>query len=166
MRILGIDPGTVRFGYGVIDVDPYGSKCIAYGCLEARRTSDIHSRLFTIYKGLEKVILDWSPEHLAIEEPFVSLDRGAKSGVAVGQAQAIALLLAASAEMDVYRYMPSQVKSAIADYGASNKTQVQRMVQVILGMPQEPISEDASDALAVALCHVGHLKIQRLVEKL
>ena len=100
------------------------------------------------------MVAEWQPDHLAVEEPFVNPERGAKSAVAVGQAQAVALLLAVGAGMQVYQYAPSQVKRAVSDYGAGTKAQVQRMVQKVLGLEPGPMSEDASDALAIALCHL------------
>ena len=163
MRILGVDPGTIKFGYGIVDVDSYGAKCVAYGCLEAKRSAGIHNRLLTIYRSLEEVVTQWKPDHLAVEEPFVAPQRGAKAGVAVGQAQALALLLAAAGDMEVHRYAPSQVKRAVSDYGAGSKAQVQRMVQMGLGIDTEPMSEDTSDALAVALCHIGHWRAAQRV---
>jgi crossover junction endodeoxyribonuclease RuvC len=122
--------------------------------LEAGRSRPIHERLHLLHQELRAVVERWRPDHLAVEEPFVATERGAKSAVAVGQAQAVALLLAAEAGMEVHRYAPSQVKRAVGDYGASTKGHLQRVVQRVLGLEQGPMSEDASDALAVALCHV------------
>ena len=156
MRILGVDPGTRFLGYGVIDADGPDMRCVAWGTIEGGKGLPIHQRLFTIHQALATVVERWRPAHLAIEEPFVAPERGAKSAVAVGQAQAVALLLAAAAGMEVHRYSPSQVKSSVANYGAGTKEQVQRTVQLLLGLGTDPMSEDASDALAVALCHLQH----------
>ena len=100
----------------------------------------------------------WTPDQLAIEEPFVSPQRGAKSAVAVGQAQAVALIVAAEAGLPVRRYPPAKVKRAVANYGAGTKRQVQRSAQLLLGLGGEPMSEDASDAIAIALCHAHELR--------
>ncbi len=155
MRILGVDPGTHHMGFGVLDIDVKVTRCLQWGTLEATGHNDpIHQRLQTLYNGLRQVVERWHPDHLAVEEPFVAPQRGAKSAVAVGQAQAVALLIAAQSNLEVHRYAPTQVKSAIGDYGAGTKAQVQRMVRTVLGLGTEPMSEDASDALAVALCHL------------
>ncbi|MBM3939577.1 MAG: crossover junction endodeoxyribonuclease RuvC [SAR202 cluster bacterium] len=159
MRVLGVDPGTQHMGYGVLEVAGPSVRCVAWGTLDAPRGQPVHQRLRFLYLALGQVVDAWRPDHLAIEEPFVAPERGAKSAVAVGQAQAVGLLLAAGAGMEVHRYLPSQVKSAVADYGASTKAQVQRTLQLVLGLPPEPIAEDASDAIAVALCHLAHWRV-------
>ncbi len=158
MRVLGVDPGTVRMGYGILDGDADTPRCLEWGCLMAAKAESVHLRLYTLYRGLAEVVERWRPDHLAVEEPFVAPARGAKSGIVVGQAQAVALLLAAEANMEVHCYLPSHVKQALADSGAGTKTQVQRMVQLTLGMDEPPDPQDASDALAVGICHLRHLR--------
>ena len=154
MRVLGVDPGTKFLGYGVLDVDGPTTRCLDWGALDGGRSKEIGERLLRIQQGLSEVIDRWRPDHMAIEEPFVAPARGAKSAVAVGQAQAVALVLAAGAGIPVHRYAPSRVKSAVADFGAATKQQVQQAVRLLLGLDEPPASEDASDALAVALCHL------------
>jgi crossover junction endodeoxyribonuclease RuvC len=166
LRVLGVDPGTRFLGYGLIEVDGPSMRCAAWGSIEGGKTRPIHERLFAIHQELADVVERWRPEHLAIEEPFVAPERGAKSAIAVGQAQAVALLLAAAAGMEVHRYGPSQVKSSVANYGAGSKEQIQRTVQLLLGLGSSPMSEDASDALAVALCHVQHWRAAERVRPL
>ena len=163
MRVLGVDPGTRLMGYGVIDADGERTECVAWGALEGGPSREIHERLFRLHQGLADVVERFRPDELAIEEPFVAPERGAKSAVVVGQAQAVALLLAAAHGMSVHRYVPAQVKSTVANYGAGTKAQVQRTVQLVLGLGTDPMSEDASDALAVALCHLQH---RRAAERL
>ncbi|MDA0797342.1 MAG: crossover junction endodeoxyribonuclease RuvC [Chloroflexi bacterium] len=156
MRVLGVDPGTRFLGYGVLEVDGPSTKCLAWGTLEGGKKLEIHQRLFVLHQALREVVDRWDPDEMAIEEPFVAPARGAKSAVAVGQAQAVALLLAAACGMTVHRYGPSQVKAAVANYGAGSKVQVQRAVQLVLGLGTDPMGEDASDALAIGLCHIQH----------
>jgi len=158
VRVLGVDPGTRFLGYGVLDFDGDRTECIAWGTLEGGKSREVHERLFQLHQGLREVFDRWQPDLMAIEEPFVAPERGAKSAVAVGQAQAVALLLAAAAGISVHRYMPSQVKSAVANYGAGNKAQVQRAVQLILGLGPDSMPEDASDALAIALTHLQNAR--------
>ena len=156
MRVVGVDPGTVKLGFGVVEEEGGGLRCLDWGCLTADQGAPIHQRLHQLHQELGAVMERWRPEELAVEEPFVAPSRGAKSAVAVGQAQAVALLLAAAHDMQVHRYSPAQVKQAVADYGAGTKAQVQRMVQLLLGLEDASMSLDASDALAVALCHLSH----------
>ena len=86
MRVLGVDPGTLRMGYGVLDGDAANVRCLEWGCLAADRGEPLHLRLHRLYLGLEEVVKRWRPAQLAVEEPFVSPTRGAKSGIVVGQA--------------------------------------------------------------------------------
>ena len=159
MRVLGVDPGTRFLGYGVLDVDGLTPRCLAWGTLEGGKSREVHERLFVIQQALQDVFERWQPDQLAIEEPFVAKERGMKSAVAVGQAQAVALLLAAAQRVPVHRYTPAQVKSTVANYGLGSKAQVQRTVQLVLGLGTDPMSEDASDALAIALCHVQRSQV-------
>jgi crossover junction endodeoxyribonuclease RuvC len=163
LRVLGVDPGTQHLGYGVLDVDGDRTECMAWGTLEGGKSRELHQRLFQLHQTLHDVVDCWRPDQLAIEEPFVAPERGAKSGIAVGQAQAVALLLAAAFGMSVHRYTPAQVKSSVANYGAGSKMQVQRTVQLLLGLGTDPMSEDASDALAIALCHLQHRRAAQRV---
>jgi crossover junction endodeoxyribonuclease RuvC len=163
MRILGVDPGTHHFGYGVIETDGREIESRVCGVIEGGSSKEIGERLHKIHLELVTVVNSWEPDHFALEEPFVAPRRGAKSAIAVGQAQAIALMIAASCQIPVHRYFPSQVKSAIANYGAGSKAQLQRAVQLVLGLGTEPLSEDASDALAVALCHIQQWQLRERV---
>ncbi len=166
MRILGVDPGTRTMGYGLLDFDDETPSCVAWGTLEGGPSKEIGERLHALHTGLQDVVARWAPDHLAIEEPFVAPQRGAKSAIAVGQAQAVALLVAAQGGMPIHRYPPAKVKSAVSNYGGGTKEQVQRSVQVLLGLGLEPMPEDASDAVAVALCHVQQLRAaQRLAHR-
>ncbi len=162
MRILGVDPGTRTTGYGILDFDGEAPRCIAWGVLHGGPSKEIAERLHLLHQRLEEVFSDWSPDQLAIEEPFVSPQRGAKSGIAVGQAQAIALLLAAHSKIPIYRYAPTTVKGSVSNYGAGTKAQVQRSVQILLGLGDDAMSPDASDAIAIALCHVQALRAARI----
>ncbi len=166
MRILGVDPGTRTMGYGLLDFDGEQPRCVAWGTLPGGASREIGERLHKLHTGLQDVAARWAPDELAIEEPFVSPQRGAKSAVAVGQAQAVALLVAVQRGMTVRRYPPAKVKSAAANYGSGSKEQVQRSVQLLLGLGADPMPEDASDAIAVALCHVQELRAaQRLAQR-
>ncbi len=158
MRVLGVDPGSHTMGYSVLDLEGDSSTCRAWGTLEGGPSREIAERLLLLLTGLRDIVTRWRPDQIAIEEPFVSPQRGAKSAITLGQSQAVALLVAAETGMLIRRYAPAKVKRAVANYGAGTKAQVQRSVQILLGLGTEPIPEDASDAIAIALCHIQELK--------
>ena len=160
MRILGVDPGTQKMGYSILDLDDDTDtpRCLDYGTFDGGRSKEIAERLHLLLGELQALAEHWVPDQLAIEEPFVAAARGAKSAIAVGQAQAVALLVAARAGIPIHRYTPATVKSAVANYGAGDKAQVQRSVRILLGLGDAPMAEDASDAIAIALCHAQTLR--------
>ncbi|MBI2873341.1 MAG: crossover junction endodeoxyribonuclease RuvC [Chloroflexi bacterium] len=162
MRVLGVDPGTTKMGYGLVADGPEGPSCLEQGVLTASARLPVYQRLYRLHQELLGVAARWSPDEVAVEEPFVSIDRGARSALAVGQAQGVALLVAAARDLPVSCYSPAQVKSAVADYGGSTKAQVQEMVRLILGLNEVPQPADAADALAVALCHLRHRRAAAL----
>ena len=161
MRILGIDPGTINMGVGVID-DRDGELTLVHAdVLTAARSRSLGERLYDLFQELRKSIATWQPEVVAVEEPFVA--RNVRSAMAVGQAQAVAMLAASEGGIPIYAYSPRSVKQAVTDYGGSTKDQVQEMVKVLLGSPDLNMKSDASDALAVAICHVNARRAQDLV---
>jgi crossover junction endodeoxyribonuclease RuvC len=162
MRILGIDPGTVRMGYGLIEVTGDELSLVDYGVLTCSSHA-LAQRLCMLHSGLEEILRRFKPDEAAIEEPFVA--RNACLALAVGRAQAVAILAAAQNSIPIYTYTPAQVKQAVADYGGSRKEQVQEMVRIQLGLPQIPQPDDAADALAVAICHLRQRHIAALLEK-
>ncbi len=163
MRILGVDPGTATTGYGVIDSEDDEITLIDYGALVSPARSPIGERLSYIYKGLLEIISRYQPEAVAIEEPFVA--KNVRSALAVGRAQAIAILAAASRGIPSYEYTPAQVKQRVANYGASSKEQIQEMVKLQLGLSEIPQPSDAADALAIAICHLREMHISSLLSE-
>ena len=163
MRILGVDPGTATTGYGVIESEDDEITLIDYGALVSPARSPIGERLSYIYNGLLEVISRCQPEAVAIEEPFVA--KNVRSALAVGRAQAMAILAAASSGIPSYEYTPAQVKQRVADYGASSKEQIQEMVRLQLGLSEVPQPDDAADALAVAICHLREMHISSLLSE-
>ena len=164
MRILGVDPGTATTGYGVIESEDDEITLIDYGALVSPARSPIGERLSYIYNGLLEVISRFQPEAVAIEEPFVA--KNVRSALAVGRAQAMAILAAASSGIPSYEYTPAQVKQRVADYGASSKEQIQEMVRLQLGLSEVPQPSDAADALAVAICHLGETHLESLLAEI
>lgn len=161
MRILGIDPGTVVMGYGVIEANEDTISLVKCGVLKRQERSPIGERLSYFYGKLCEIIECYQPGAVAVEQPFVA--KNVKSALAVGRAQAIAMLAAANHDIPVYEYTPAEVKQRVTDYGAGSKEQVQQMVKLQLGLEQIPEPSDAADALAVAICHVRETHLQNLL---
>jgi crossover junction endodeoxyribonuclease RuvC len=161
MRILGIDPGTIAMGYGVIEAGDDGITLLNSGALVTRERSPIGERLSFIYRRLLEIIAHYKPDAAAIEQPFVA--KNVRSALAVGRAQAIAILAAAEKSIPTFEYTPAQVKQRVTNYGASTKEQVQEMVRLQLNLTEVPRPSDAADALAVALCHLQETHIESLL---
>ena len=161
MRILGIDPGTVVIGYGVIDAGPDEMTFICCDTVTCQRRSSIGERLNYIYQKLSEVISHYRPDEVAVEQPFVA--QNVQSALAIGKAQAVAMLAASRQGIPIYEYTPAQVKQGVASYGASSKEQVQQMVQLQLGLSEVPQPDDAADALAVAICHLRATHLKKLI---
>ena len=158
MRILGIDPGTMVVGYGIIDSQADKMSLVTYNALTCSKRSPISERLSFLFEGLSGVILEYKPDVVAVEQPFVS--KNVRTALAIGKAQAVAMLAAGRQGIPVFEYTPAQVKRVVANYGASSKEQIQEMVKLQLGLDEVPQPDDAADALAVAICHLreSHLK--------
>jgi len=161
MKILGIDPGTKVMGYGVIDTEDDDVALVDYGAITPPEKEEIAARLCHIFRELQSVILRHRPDVVAVEQPFIA--KNVKSALAIGRAQAVALLAAADRGIPAYEYTPRDVKQRVANYGASSKEQVQEMVRLQLGLPEVPRPEDAADALAVAICHCQEMHIAGLL---
>jgi crossover junction endodeoxyribonuclease RuvC len=161
MRVLGIDPGTVNMGYGVIEDENDELIMLHCGVLTASSRLPLVKRLPVLYGQLLKVIADFHPDVVAIEEPFVA--RNVRSALSIGQAEAIAILAAANNGIPVHTYAPAKVKQVVTDYGGAGKEQVQQMVQIQLGLSQVPQPSDAADALAVAICHFQERRLAKLI---
>ncbi len=161
MRVLGIDPGTIVMGYGVIDSKDDEITLVDYGALTTPLRSPIGERLSYLYNKLIEIISRHQPQVVAVEQPFVA--KNVKSALAVGKAQAVAILAAANKGIPSHEYTPAQVKQMVTNYGASSKGQIQEMVRLQLGLAQIPEPSDAADALAVAICHLRETHLSNLL---
>ncbi len=161
MRILGIDPGTVVVGYGIIDSQDDEIALVHFNAITCRQKSPISERLSYIYNKLSEVMDHYHPDAVAVEQPFVA--KNVKTALTIGKAQAVAILAAANRGIPTYEYSPAQVKRGATNYGASSKEQVQEMVKLQLGMDEIPQPNDAADALAVAICHIRETHLQNLL---
>jgi crossover junction endodeoxyribonuclease RuvC len=148
--VLGIDPGTAATGYGVVERNGASLRAVDYGCLETLSTTALPLRLLEIHRAVTELILTHRPEHVGVERLF--FNKNVMTAFAVGQARGVVLLAAAEHGIPVYEYGPHEVKMAVTGYGRAAKDQVQRMVQMVLGMTELPRPDDAADALAVAIC--------------
>ncbi|MCR4442070.1 MAG: crossover junction endodeoxyribonuclease RuvC [Peptococcaceae bacterium] len=153
MIILGVDPGTAATGYGVLEQKGSSFMPIEYGVIRSAKEKDAAQRLYEIFLGINRVIDNFKPQHLAIEELF--FNKNLKTALVVGQARGVIILASHLKGLPVFEYTPLQVKQAVVGYGRAEKQQVQFMVRAILNLPEIPKPDDAADALAVAICH-GH----------
>jgi crossover junction endodeoxyribonuclease RuvC len=148
-RILGIDPGLGRMGYGVIEETREGYRAIDFGCLTTSTRLPKSQRLLSLDQNLKKLFHRYKPHVVAVEEMvFV---QNVTTGLAVAEARGVVLLAAAGAGLPVVDFLPTAIKMATVGYGRAEKKQVQIMVAKILGLKRRPTSDDAADALAVAL---------------
>ncbi|HLF82761.1 MAG TPA: crossover junction endodeoxyribonuclease RuvC [Blastocatellia bacterium] len=153
VRVLGVDPGSDTTGYGVIDSDGRHYDLVEYAGIRGPKHLSFAERLLAISRKLEEVIERLSPQACAVEDTFYAVN--VKSALKLGQARGAVLVAAARAGVEVFEYSPLEIKSALVGYGRAEKQQVQEMVRVLLGMKNVPEPLDASDALAVAICHVN-----------
>ena len=152
MVILGIDPGTNRIGYGVLNKKTDNSiSMINYGCLELK-TSDNknYSNLNILYEAIKKLISEHKPEIVAVEKLYFF--KNINTALPVSEARGVIILAAAKSGLDIREFTPLQVKQAVSGHGRAQKKEIQKMIRLILGLKTDPEPDDAADALAVAIC--------------
>ena len=152
MIALGIDPGSVRTGWGVVRRDGSRLTRLGSGTISTRSKDPLESRLLVIHTGLEEVLTSFGPDEVAVEDLFLA--KNAMSALKLGHARGVALLAVARRGLPVTSYAPALVKRAVAGGGRAPKGQMQRVVQSILALPDLP-AEDEADALAIAVCHLN-----------
>ena len=151
MRVLGIDCGTERTGWGVIESDGRRHRVIAHGVIRLSLRDPLHTRLSSIASALRAIIAEHCPESAAVEEVFYS--QNVKTALKLAHVRGVVLLAISEAQVQFGEYSPLEVKSSVVGYGRAEKSQVQLMVRSLTGLTDAFESEDASDALAVAICH-------------
>ena len=156
-RILGIDPGTGRLGFGVIDVVAGKPTLVDAGVITTLVNSEESDRLITIYEELTQIISEVKPHVMAVEKLFFA--QNVTTAIHVAQARGVILLTGKQAGLELHEYTPLQIKMALTGYGRATKSQIQEMVRVLLGLQEIPKPDDAADALAVALIHSHQLKV-------
>ncbi len=164
MRVLGIDCGGSYTGYGVVEMARGGRlACLTCGAIKLSPREALARRLARIYDGLGALIAEHQPDEVAIEGIFYALN--VRSALQLGQVRGVAMLAAAAAGLDVAEYSPLTIKSSVVGYGRAEKQQVQQMVTRLLSLTEAPEPMDASDALAIAICHLhtaGTLQRQKV----
>ena len=148
--ILGIDPGSRITGYGVINVQAQQIRYIDSGCIKTSADHKMPQRLMEIHQAVEKITLTYQPEDMAIEQIFLA--HNPQSALKLGQARGAIIVACARQDIHIHEYAARTVKQAVVGYGNADKQQVQYMVSHLLGLSKQP-SQDAADALAIALCH-------------
>ncbi|MDE0207924.1 MAG: crossover junction endodeoxyribonuclease RuvC [Candidatus Tectomicrobia bacterium] len=159
VRVLGIDPGSLATGYGVVEQSTAGMRALAWGAVRTQAGQPLPARLRRIYEGLSEVVRVWQPEAAVVEKVFFA--ENPKAALTLGQARGVAVLTIANAELPLVEYSALEIKQAVVGYGRAAKEQVQEMVRVLLSLPTAPRPADAADALAAAVCHLHSHAWQR-----
>ena len=157
MRVFGIDPGSARTGYGCVQTDGTRHTLVACGAIASPATVAFPQKLKTIHAELALLLAKHRPDCVAIENLFHALN--ARTALKLGHARGVAMLAAVEAGVPIVEYTPAEVKLAVVGYGRAEKSQVQSMIQLLLGLDTPPTPYDASDALAIAICHVHRMNV-------
>jgi crossover junction endodeoxyribonuclease RuvC len=160
--ILGIDPGTRITGYGIIRVDHPRLEPIDFGCIRPPADLELPKRYLFLFNGIETLLDLHCPDAVAVESQFVY--KNVQSAIKLGMARGVVILAATRRGIPVIEYTPKKAKLAVVGSGSASKTQVQRMIQLLLKLPVLPEPEDAADALALAICHANALQYQERVQ--
>jgi len=160
MIIIGIDPGLVNTGYGIISIKNEIPSLIDFGIIAPNPKDSVPERIFTIFTDVCHLVEKYNPNIFSIEDVFYS--RNFKSAMLLGQARAAAILAASKYKISIFEYSAKKVKQSITGNGNADKTQVQYMVTKILNIKNNSIPLDASDALAIGMCHLNQLKVNEL----
>lgn len=161
MKVLGIDPGSQTLGWGVVDGSGLKYSLIDFGTVKSSPRESFSKRLLKIYEELEKVIEQFQPDVLSVEEAFYA--NNVKVALKLGQVRGAILLLGEKSKMEIAEYSPRLIKQTVVGYGNAEKHQVQEMVRLLLKMKTIPQPHDAADALAIAICHFHHAGLQNKI---
>lgn len=162
-KILGIDPGFADTGFGIISQQNNKFEVLDYGSIKTAAKQKFPKRIAYIYQQVNSLIKKYRPDYIAVEKLFFHTN--VTTAINVGQARGVVLLAAEEYKIPIYEYTPLQVKQALTGYGAADKKQLGQMVKSILNLDKIPRPDDASDALAVAICCFNSLKIDKLNAK-
>lgn len=157
MRVLGVDPGTLVMGYGIIDEKDGNLHFVSGDDFKLLSKVPIEKRILTLYQKLSRIVDEFKPDVAAVEEPF--LGENIQSALSIGRAQAAAMLAIAERNIEISRYTPTQVKQSVSGYGGGSKSQTKEMVKILLNIQESNLSEDTADALAVAICCIQEKRL-------
>jgi crossover junction endodeoxyribonuclease RuvC len=161
MLVIGIDPGTATTGYGLVREDDDGRLAVVdYGVVLTTPDQTMPERLLQMHRQLQKLLLLHQPDSGAVEKLFFA--RNSRTAISVGQGRGVVLLALAEAGLWVAEYTPMEVKLAVAGYGGADKSQIQEMVRMLLGLESIPKPDDAADALAIAICHLQYSRTRKI----
>ena len=161
MIIIGIDPGTIVTGYGIIEVKGNTITLIDFGCIRPPPKQKLTDRYLIISNGVEALLERHSPDVLVVETQYVH--KNIQSALKLGMARGVVMMPAKRKGLAIYEYAPTKAKRAVVGNGRASKYQVQRMVQQLLNLDEPPHPEDAADALALALCHAHACRFNHLI---
>ena len=153
--ILGLDPGTRSTGYGLINVSGHSLEALDYGCIRPPANLPLNERYLILFENLEALLLKYAIDAVSIENQFVS--RNAQSALKLAVAKGVLALAVTRKKIPLFEYTPKKAKLSIVGTGSASKEQVQKMIQSLLSLKEAPVPEDASDALALAICHSHHM---------
>lgn len=160
MIIIGIDPGTLCTGYGVIREENGKFEALDYGCIQPPASHKLSERYHIIFQCIENILDQYSPEALVIETQYIDPKKNMQSIIKLGMARGVIILAAKRKGIKVYQYAPSQAKLAVVGTGRATKQQVQHMVKCLLQLDSIPTPDDAADALALALCYAQTYQLE------
>lgn len=160
MIILGIDPGYGTTGFGIIETDGQSFDVLDFGVITTSPKTDRLDRVIETVKDLAALAKEFKPDQIAIEELFFS--KNVSTAMQVAESRGAIIYEFSRQKYPIYQYKPNQIKMAVCGYGNAPKIQIQQMVKLMLNLDQIPKPDDAADALAIAICHAGHLKNQKL----
>jgi crossover junction endodeoxyribonuclease RuvC len=152
MLVLGVDPGSIVTGYGLIEKDKGHIRFVDAGAISSPATAPFYERIYEIFRSMSEIMIRYKPEEMAIEDVFFA--KNVKSSLKLGHARGAALIAAVSCGIKIFEYSPLEIKKSVVGYGRAGKDQVQAMVKIILKLPAV-FGTDTSDALAAAICHIN-----------
>ena len=161
MKVLGIDPGSETLGWGVVEGENLKYKLVDYGTVKSSPREKFSKRLLKIFEGVKAVIENFQPDVLSIEEAFYSVN--VNVAMKLGQVRGAVIVLGELSGLEIAEYSPRLVKQTVVGYGNAEKHQVQEMVRLLLRLQKAPEPHDASDALAIAICHFHHAGAQNRI---
>lgn len=161
MRILGVDPGTLSCGYGIVEEEDGRLFYVTSGGIKISSKIALTKRLKNIYEGIEEVIKKHKPDCMAIENLFFA--KNVQAALKLGQAKGVAILAAVKVGIPVFEYSPLEVKQSVVGHGSAEKKQVQHMVKTLLGLKTLPHPPDLADALALAICHIHAFRMKEML---